>query len=150
MTAQDEAARGREGRTLTAAPPAEARQNKQARAAASPSRRTKFEMRVNEWLRRAYISGTFPIVVLFLFHDRRIHPSYGMTWRKKFRLARRMYRNTQRIQTGTSYKAHLAMAVTLLEIPPSTKAGSPHSTRRSCGKLAKRSAPPRPTGAERQ
>ena len=57
MTAQDEAALRREGRTLTAAPPAEARQHKQSIAAASPGRRTKLEMRVNEWLRRAYISA---------------------------------------------------------------------------------------------
>lgn len=32
-----------------------------------------------------------------------------------------MYRNTRRVFTGTSYKAHLAMAVKLLEMPP----GSP-------------------------
>ena len=123
MTVQDDAALRREGRTLTAATPAEAGQQKQAHAAAAPSRsrRTKLQMRVNEWLRRAYNSGSFPIVVLFLFHDRRIHPSYGMTWPNKLRLAWRMYRNTKHIHTGTSYKAHLAMAVTLLEIPPSTK-----------------------------
>jgi len=36
-------------------------------------------------------------------------------------LALRMLRNTRRIETGTSYRAHLAMAVKLLEIPPTTK-----------------------------
>lgn len=44
-----------------------------------------------------------------------------MTWRRKLHLAVRMLRNTRHIQTGTSYKAHLAMAVKLLEIPPTTK-----------------------------
>jgi O-methyltransferase len=106
---------------LTASLSAEVRQGKQARAAAPPSRRAKLEAKLNDWVRRAYIAGSLPIAVLFLFHDRRIHPSYGMTWRKKFRLGWRMYRNTGRIQTGTSYRAHLAMALTLLEIPPSTK-----------------------------
>src|SRR5688572_27691600 len=51
--------------------------------------------------------------------DRRyIHPAYRMSWRKKFKLAYRLYRNTMQVRTGTSYKAHLAMAAKLLEIPP--------------------------------
>jgi O-methyltransferase len=61
---------------------------------------------------------TLPFAVLFLFYDRHIHPSYRMTWPKKVRLALRMYRNTRRIPSLTSYKAHLAMAIKLLEIPP--------------------------------
>jgi O-methyltransferase len=61
---------------------------------------------------------SLPATVLFLFHNRRIHPAYAMTWRRKLALAVRMYRNTQRVFTGTSYKAHLAMAVKLFEIPP--------------------------------
>jgi hypothetical protein len=32
-----------------------------------------------------------------------------------------MFRNTRRIPTATSYKAHLAMAVKLLELPPKTR-----------------------------
>ncbi len=60
----------------------------------------------------------FPFAALYLLHDRGIHPAYRMGWRRKLRLARRMYRNTRRIPSLTSYKAHLAMAVKLLEIPP--------------------------------
>ena len=41
-----------------------------------------------------------------------------MGWWRRIRLALRMYRNTRRILSLTSYKAHLAMAVKLLEIPP--------------------------------
>jgi O-methyltransferase len=41
-----------------------------------------------------------------------------MTWSRRLRLAVRMFRNAQRIETLTSYKAHLVMAVKLLEIPP--------------------------------
>jgi len=60
-------------------------------------------------------------MVLFVLDSRAIHPSYRMSWAKKTKLAARMYRNTRRIETGTSYKAHLAMAAKLLEIPPDTK-----------------------------
>lgn len=61
---------------------------------------------------------SFPATVLFLCANPRIDPAYGMTWRRKIALAARMYRNTRRVFTGTSYKAHLAIAVKLLEIPP--------------------------------
>ncbi len=44
-----------------------------------------------------------------------------MTWRKKFELGLRFYRNSRRIRTGLSYKAHLAIAAKLLEIPPSVE-----------------------------
>ncbi len=60
----------------------------------------------------------FPFTALYLLHDRAIHPAYGMTWRRKIRLALRMFRNVRRVETLTSYKAHLAMAVKLLRIPP--------------------------------
>jgi O-methyltransferase len=73
------------------------------------------------WLRSAYEALSLPVLVLFLFYNRRIHPSYGMSWPAKFKLALRMWRNTRRVPTGTSYKAHLAMAVKLLEIAPKTK-----------------------------
>src|SRR4051794_26973370 len=41
-----------------------------------------------------------------------------MSWRRRFRLAWRMARTTRGVLTATSYKAHLSMAVKLLEIPP--------------------------------
>ena len=61
---------------------------------------------------------TFPLTVMALMHSRRMHPAYGMTWVKKFKLAWAMYRNSFRMFTATSWKAHLAMAVKLLETPP--------------------------------
>ena len=60
----------------------------------------------------------FPFAVIYLLSDRGIHPAYRMGWWRRIRLALRMYRNTSRIESLTSYKAHLAMAVKLLEIPP--------------------------------
>jgi O-methyltransferase len=73
-------------------------------------------------LARAWATFTLPATVLFLLiHNPRIHPAYGLTWRLRFKLARRMWRTTRGVTTGTSYKAHLAMAAKLLEIPPDVK-----------------------------
>jgi O-methyltransferase len=66
----------------------------------------------------AWATFTLPATVLYLFYNPRIHPAYGMTWRRKAQLAYRMRRTTRGVTTGTSYKAHLAMAAKLLEIPP--------------------------------
>jgi O-methyltransferase len=60
----------------------------------------------------------FPFAVIYMLSDRGIDPAYRMRWLRRIRLALRMYRNTRRIPSLTSYKAHLAMAVKLLEIPP--------------------------------
>lgn len=72
-------------------------------------------------LGRGYVRLSWPFAVFFLLANPKIHPAYRMTWRRKIRLGYRMYRNGRRIQTGTSYKAHLAMASKLLEIPPSVR-----------------------------
>jgi O-methyltransferase len=69
-------------------------------------------------LRNLQRVSSLPTTVVFLFTNRRIHPSHQMGWRRRISLALRMHHNTRRIPTGTSYKAHLAMAVKLLEIPP--------------------------------
>jgi hypothetical protein len=68
--------------------------------------------------RRWYERISVPIAVVFLLGSPRIHEAYRLTWRKRFALGLRMYRNTNHISTLTSYRAHLAMAVKLLEIPP--------------------------------
>jgi len=47
-----------------------------------------------------------------------MHPSYRMSVLRKFRLGLRMFVNTLRIESGSSYKGHLAMALKLLELPP--------------------------------
>jgi O-methyltransferase len=73
-------------------------------------------------LARAWATFTLPATVLFLLiHNPRIHPAYGLTWRLRFKLARQMWRTARGVTTGTSYKAHLAMAAKLLEIPPDVK-----------------------------
>jgi O-methyltransferase len=64
---------------------------------------------------------SLPLTVWMLFTTPTFAKQYAMTWPKKFRLARRIYRNCLHIQTGTSYKGHLAMAYKLLELPPGTE-----------------------------
>jgi hypothetical protein len=68
-------------------------------------------------LRSFYEVASLPFIATFLLYDKRIDPSYGLTWRKRFALARRMRRTTRKVQTGTSYRAHLAMAAKILAIP---------------------------------
>jgi O-methyltransferase len=70
------------------------------------------------WLFRLYELLTVPFTIHFLLSSPRIDPSYRLTAWRRFRLGLRMYRNTRRIWTGISYRAHLAMAVKLFELPP--------------------------------
>jgi hypothetical protein len=70
-------------------------------------------------LYRLYELLTLPFVIHFILSSPRIHPSYGLTAWRRFRLGLRMYRNTRRIYTAVSFRAHLAMAVKLFELPPS-------------------------------
>ena len=62
--------------------------------------------------------GSVVFALAYLFLNPRFHPAYGMTWRRKIALAWRMVQTTRAVNTATSYKAHLAMAVKLLETPP--------------------------------
>jgi O-methyltransferase len=77
--------------------------------------------RGTRFARRWYERLSLPLAVLFLLGSPRIHASYAMTWPKRFTLGRRVYRNTKQISTLTSYRAHLAMAAKLLEMPPDVK-----------------------------
>ena len=69
-------------------------------------------------LARGWATLTWPATVLFLLHNPRQHPDYDFGWRRKAWLAYRMWRTTRHVTTGTSYKAHMAMASKLVEIPP--------------------------------
>jgi O-methyltransferase len=70
---------------------------------------------------KAWNFVTAPAAVFFILASPAIHPSYGMTLRRKAQLALRMRRTTRKVVTGSSWRAHLAMAVKLLEIPPDVK-----------------------------
>jgi O-methyltransferase len=60
-----------------------------------------------------------PISILTILNSKRIHPAYKLTALDKLKLGFRMYLNKIRIVTGTHPRVHLAMALKLLEIPPS-------------------------------
>ncbi len=74
--------------------------------------------RIVRLVRVGYPVWMLPVTVSFLFLNRRVQAAYGMGWWRVCRLAWRMYRNTIRVPTGTSYRAHLAMLAKLLEVPP--------------------------------
>lgn len=63
---------------------------------------------------------SFPLVVLFVLNDRQIHPSHHMTWRRRYQLGLRLFRITRAVKTGTTYRAHLAMASKILHSPRGT------------------------------
>jgi macrocin-O-methyltransferase TylF-like protien len=73
---------------------------------------------MRRFLMKVYFLLTVPIAIGFILDSRRLHPAYRMTIVRRYALGFRMFLNTVRIQTGTSFKAHLAMALKILETPP--------------------------------
>lgn len=69
-------------------------------------------------LRRVWYVLGVPYAILAITTSATLHPHYRMSLLRRFGLGLRMFWNTLRIRTGTSYKVHLAMAVKLLEMPP--------------------------------
>jgi len=61
---------------------------------------------------------TAPISIFFILTSSAIHPAYRLSWVGKLRLGFTMALNKLRVPTGSSYKAHLAMALKILETPP--------------------------------
>jgi hypothetical protein len=61
---------------------------------------------------------TAPISIFFILTSSAIHPAYRLSWFGKLRLGFTMALNKLRVPTGSSYKAHLAMALKILETPP--------------------------------
>lgn len=72
-------------------------------------------------IRALYDFLTVPVAILFLVYTKRVHPSYNMPLWRRYGMGIRFYWNHVRITTGTSYKAHLVMAMKLLEMPPEQK-----------------------------
>ena len=64
-----------------------------------------------------------PLAILFLTYSPKVHPGYKLTWPRRIGLGFRFWRNHTRVTSGTSWRAHLVMAMKLLEIPPG-KAGA--------------------------
>jgi O-methyltransferase len=70
------------------------------------------------FLLRLHFLLTAPIAIGFILSSKRIHPSYRMSFVRRYALGLKMFINSVRIPTGTSFKAHLAMALKILETPP--------------------------------
>jgi O-methyltransferase len=60
-----------------------------------------------------------PLTIFIILHSNNIHKSYKMSLFRKLKLGLTMLINTRRIPTGSSYRAHLTMALKMLETPPS-------------------------------
>ena len=63
---------------------------------------------------------TAPVAIFLITYSYRVRPEYGMTYWRRILLGVRFCCNHLRIESGTSWRAHLVMAMKLLEIPPST------------------------------
>ncbi len=74
--------------------------------------------KIGEKIKKFYFRNTVFISVFFILFQKKIHLAYKMNFFKKFALGYRMYRNTRKVITGTSYKAHLVMALKILQTPP--------------------------------
>lgn len=61
---------------------------------------------------------SIPFSLIILLHSKRIHPAYRLSWWKKITFGLRLVRNKHCIQTGTSFKTALVMALKLFELPP--------------------------------
>ena len=68
-------------------------------------------------LAELYHFASIPLVATFTLDKRYIHPDYDLSWWRRLRLVHRMWKNTRRVETGTSYKAQAAIAAKLFEIP---------------------------------
>lgn len=70
--------------------------------------------------RRIHDLIAIPMLTYSFLHDRTTGGHYPLSWRARFRLVVRMYRNTHRVETGTSFRAHVAMASKILATPART------------------------------
>ena len=59
-----------------------------------------------------------PFATIAILSSKTIHRDYKLSFLRKLRLGSRMFINTLRIENGSTYKAHLAMALKLFELPP--------------------------------
>lgn len=71
-----------------------------------------------KFIRTLYETLTGPFVIVFLTHSRKVLPVYGMTWPRRIALGFRFWWNHSKVTTGTSWRAHLLMAMRVLEISP--------------------------------
>ncbi|MEZ5502975.1 MAG: TylF/MycF/NovP-related O-methyltransferase [Halioglobus sp.] len=85
------------------------------------SLRYRSTLRLVKFLRKAHGVLTGPLAIIFLTYSYKVHSSYGMTWGKRMKMGFRFWRNHTKVTSGTSWRAHLVIAMRLLEMPPDLK-----------------------------
>jgi O-methyltransferase len=80
-----------------------------------------WRIKLLNFVRLSYNFFSTPLAIIFLTYSRRIDPGYAMPWRKRMWLGVRFWRNYSKVISGTNWRAHLVMAMKLLEIPPHVK-----------------------------
>src|SRR5262249_21421141 len=86
----------------------------------------KLERKWNEWkdltlparLNKVHHAATMPLSIFFLTYSAKPHPAYGMTRWRRAKLGLSSFVNNARTETLSSSRAHLVMAMKLLELPP--------------------------------
>ncbi|MEM9256675.1 MAG: TylF/MycF/NovP-related O-methyltransferase [Pseudomonadota bacterium] len=58
-----------------------------------------------------------PVAIVLLTHSAKVCPEYGMHWGKRMLMGGRFWYNSLWVTTGTNWRAHLVMAMKLLETP---------------------------------
>lgn len=64
---------------------------------------------------------TTPFAILLIAYSYKVLPEYNMTYWRRIKLGIRFWYNHLRVESGTSWRAHLVMAMKLLEIPKKTQ-----------------------------
>lgn len=77
--------------------------------------------RRQRFMRACFDFLTAPMAIFYITYSHRVHDIYGMPWPKRMALGYRYWRNHASITSGTSWRAHLVMAMKLLEISPEVK-----------------------------
>jgi O-methyltransferase len=77
--------------------------------------------RVLNFVRLSYNFLTTPLAIIFLTFSTKVHPQYQVSWLKRMGLGYRFWRNFSKVTSGTSWRAHLVMAMKLLETSPDVK-----------------------------
>lgn len=68
--------------------------------------------------RHVYDFVTAPFAIILLTYSNKVHPAYESGWLRRIGLGLKMWSNFLRITSGTSWRAHLVMAMKLLETAP--------------------------------
>ena len=76
---------------------------------------------IRRLFRDVYDVLTAPAALVLLTYSHDVHPAYGLSWPARVWLGVRLWYTHGRVITGTSWRAHLVMAMKLLEIPPEKK-----------------------------